>query len=180
MELWQEIQKSAERGAEKLVSMYGNRLFAAAFLLCSDEHEAEDLVFKTFDQVVKKIKQYKPTGDFFSWIYTIMLNFRRMELRKRHIDVVPIGTSGDFPDLIPTGVGDISQIFTREDVGNAIKQISSVLREVVVLKYFEGREIDEISGMLEIPVGTVKSRLHNARKELFELLTQLKKEKSND
>ena len=86
MEIWQEIRKNGENGAKKLVSEYGNRLFAAAILLCADEHEAEELVFRTFDRVIKKIRQYEPTGDFFNWIYAIMLNFRRMDLRKRHLD----------------------------------------------------------------------------------------------
>ena len=55
-------------------------------------------------------------------------------------------------------------------------KISPLLREVVVLKYFDGRDIDEIAGMLSVPPGTVKSRLHNARKELCELLNRQKKE----
>ena len=66
MEIWQEIRKNGENGAKKLVSEYGNRLFAAAILLCADEHEAEELVFRTFDRVIKKIRQYEPTGDFFN------------------------------------------------------------------------------------------------------------------
>ena len=66
MEIWQEIRKNGECGAKRLVSEYGNRLFSAAILLCSDEQEAEELVFRTFDCVIKKIRQYEPTGDFFS------------------------------------------------------------------------------------------------------------------
>ena len=180
MEIWQEIRKNGENGAKKLVSEYGNRLFAAAILLCADEHEAEELVFRTFDRVIKKIRQYKPTGDFFNWIYAIMLNFRRMDLRKRHLDIVPVGTPRDIPETSPSRVTYVRQLFTREDVGNALAKISPLLREVVVLKYFEGRDIDEIAGMLSVPPGTVKSRLHNARKELCELLNRQKKEECHD
>ena len=53
MEIWQEIRKNGENGARRLVSEYGNRLFAAALLLCSDDHDAEELVFRTFAQAVK-------------------------------------------------------------------------------------------------------------------------------
>ncbi|MBQ3099337.1 MAG: RNA polymerase sigma factor [Kiritimatiellae bacterium] len=180
MEIWQEIRKNGENGAKKLVSDYGNRLFAAAILLCADEHEAEELVFRTFDRVIKKIRQYEPTGEFFSWIYAIMLNFRRMDLRKRHLDIVPVGTPRDIPEASPSGVADLRRMFTREDVGNALAKISPLLREVVVLKYFEGRDIDEIAEMLTVPPGTVKSRLHNARKELCELLNRQKKEECHD
>ena len=180
MEIWQEIRKNGENGAKKLVSEYGNRLFAAAILLCADEHEAEELVFRTFDRVINKIRQYEPTGDFFSWIYAIMLNFRRMDLRKRHLDIVPVGTPRDVPEISPSGVADVRQMFTREDVCTALAKLSPLLREVVVLKYFEDRDIDEIAGMLSVPAGTVKSRLHNARKELCELLNRQKKEECHD
>lgn len=180
MEVWQEIRKNGENGARRLVSEYGNRLFAAAILLCSDEHEAEELVFRTFEQVVKKIRLYKPTGDFFSWTYAIMLNFRRMDIRKRRLDVVPVGAPRDVPEFSRSGVAEINQTFTREDVGDALARISPLLREVVVLKYLDGRDIDEIAEILSVPQGTVKSRLHNARKELCELLNRQKKEGCHD
>ena len=180
MEIWQEIRKNSENGANRLVSEYGNRLFAAAILLCANDHEAEELVFRTFAHAIKKIKQYEPTGEFFSWIYAIMLNFRRMDLRKQHLDVVPVGTPRDIPELSPSGVDDVHLMFTREDVGNAIRKISPLLREVVVLKYFEGHDIEKISRMLSVPAGTVKSRLHNARKELYDLLNRQKDEDCHD
>ena len=50
MEVWQEIRKDRERGAERLVAEYGNRLYAAAVLLCANDQDAEELVFRTFDQ----------------------------------------------------------------------------------------------------------------------------------
>ncbi len=180
MEIWQEIRKNGENGAKRLVSEYGNRLFVAAILLCSDESEAEELVFRTFERVIKKIGQYKPTGDFFGWIYAIMLNFRRMDLRRKHPDVIPVGTPIDIPESSPSGVADIRKIFTKEDVAYALAHISPILKEVAVLKYFEGREIDEIAALLAVPPGTVKSRLHNARRELCELLNGIRKEKCHD
>jgi RNA polymerase sigma-70 factor (ECF subfamily) len=170
MEIWQEIRKNGENGARRLVSEYGNRLFAAALLLCSDDHDAEELVFRTFAQAVKKIGQYEPSGEFFGWLYAIMINFRRMDLRKRHLDLVPVGDPRDIPESAPSGVADIRRAFSKEDVRMALDRISPVLREVVVLKYFEGRDVDEIATMLSVPSGTVKSRLHNARRELSELL----------
>lgn len=180
MEIWQEIRKNGESGAKRLVSEYGNRLFAAAILLCSDASEAEELVFRTFERAIKKIGQYEPTGDFFSWIYAVMLNFRRMDLRKKHPDVIPVGTPVDIPESSPAGVADIRKMFTAEDVAHALAHISPLLKEVVVLKYFEDRDIDEIAALLAVPSGTVKSRLHNARRELFELLNGIRKEKCND
>ena len=83
MEGWQTLRKNAEDGARRLVSEFGDRLLTAAAVLCRDDHLAEDLVFRTFDQAVKKIRQYQPTGDFYNWLYTILLNFWRMDVRKK-------------------------------------------------------------------------------------------------
>jgi RNA polymerase sigma-70 factor (ECF subfamily) len=170
MEIWQEIRKNGEIGARRLVSEYGNRLFGAALLLCSDDHDAEELVFRTFAQAVKKIKQYQPRGDFFAWLYAIMLNFRRMDIRKQHLDLIPVGDPRDIPESAPSGVADVRRAFTSEDVRLALRMISPVLREVILLRYFEGHGIEEIAEILSVPVGTVKSRLHNAKRELCELL----------
>ena len=69
MEVWQEIAKNAEQGAERLVAEYGDRLYAAATLLCRNNGDAEELVFRTLAQAAVKIRQYKPSGDFFSWLH---------------------------------------------------------------------------------------------------------------
>ena len=152
MEVWREIQQNVDDGARQLVSEYGNRLFAAASCLCRNDQDAEELVFRTFDQAVKKIRQYEPSGDFFCWLYTIMLNFRRMDLRRSGPDVVFMGSALDLPEQA------------------ALRALPEGTRAVVVLKYFEDRSVEEIAAQLVVPVGTVKSRLFNARRMLCELL----------
>ena len=176
MEVWQEIRKNKERGAERLVVEYGNRLYAAAVLLCANDHDAEELVFRTFDQAVKKIRRFDPNRNFFTWLYAIMLNFHRMDLRRRRVDVVPIGAAEDLPEQ---AVGAANETRTANDeVANAIRALSPPLREVVVLRYFADKTVEEIAVALNIPVGTVKSRLHNARETLVGLLPEHGKEKS--
>ena len=103
MEVWQEIAKNAERGAERLVTEYGDRLYAAATLLCHNNADAEELVFRTLAQAVSKIKLFKPEGDFCSWLYTILLNFRKMEARKNTPDIVLVGSTQDLPQISDGG-----------------------------------------------------------------------------
>ncbi len=168
MEIWQEIGKDKEHGAERLVSEYGNRLYAAAILLCANDHDAEELTFRTLDQAVKKIRLFDPARNFFTWLYTIMLNFHRMNLRRRRVDVVPMGAAEDLPEQIvgePPPTGGIS-----DRIDDAIRALSPQLREVVMLHYFADRSIDEIAAALDIPAGTVKSRLHHAREALSRIL----------
>ena len=154
-----------------MVAEYGNRLLAAATLMCRNDVDAEELVFRTFEQAVKKIRQFKPAGDFYKWLYTIMLNFRRMDIRRRHPDVVAFGTTADLPEVPIASFIDVVSAADAEAVRAAVKGLSEVHREVTVLRYFEGRTVEDIAEMLGVPVGTVKSRLHHARIALHAVLS---------
>ena len=170
MEVWQEIRKDRERGAERLVAEYGNRLYAAAVLLCSNDQDAEELVFRTFDQAVKKIRLFDPSRNFFTWLYAIMLNFHRMNHRRRRVEEVPMGAAEDLPEQTTDPAAGTQD--ADDEVANAIRALSQPLREVIVLRYFADKTVEEIAAALDIPVGTVKSRLYNARAELANLLSQ--------
>ena len=171
MDIWDLVRRDAECGAERMVAEYGNRLLAAATLMCRNDVDAEELVFRTFEQAVKKIRQFKPTGDFYKWLYTIMLNFHRMDVRRKGPDVVAFGTTADLPEVPIASFVDVVSVANAEEVRVAVQGLSEVHREVTVLRYFEGRTVEEIAEMLEVPVGTVKSRLHHARIQLHAVLT---------
>ena len=176
MEVWQEIAKNAERGAERLVAEYGDRLYAAATLLRRNNGDAEELVFRTLAQAVGKIRQFKPSGDFFSWLYTILLNFHRMELRKNRPDLVLVGSPQDLPQIAAKG-NDAAV----EEMREMVRELPPQIRETVVLKYFSGMSIEEIAAALGIPPGTVKSRLFNAKRILADRFRQTgQKGQSND
>jgi len=161
MEVWQEIAKNAERGAERLVAEYGDRLYAAATLLCRNSGDAEELVFRTLARAVAKIRQFRPSGDFFSWLYTILLNFHRMEMRRNRPDIVLVGAPHDLPQ-VSGGAANVAAEELRELVG----RLPPPIRETVVLKYFSGMSIEEVAAALNIPQGTVKSRLFTAKRIL--------------
>ena len=83
MEIYEEIRADRELGARRLVAEYRPRLEAAARMLCQDAHEAEDLVFRAFERAIERIDDFRPTGSFYYWVYTILLNIHRMDLRRR-------------------------------------------------------------------------------------------------
>ena len=155
MEVWQEIAKNAEHGAERLVAEYGDRLYAAATLLCRNNSDAEELVFRTLAQAVGKIRQYKPSGDFFSWLYTIL----------NRPDIVLVGSPQDLPQIPVGGNNDAA-----EEMREMVQQLPPQIRETVILKYFSGMSIEEIATTLAIPPGTVKSRLFTAKRILADEL----------
>jgi RNA polymerase sigma-70 factor (ECF subfamily) len=178
MEAWEQIPLDAEAGARKLVAEYGDRLFRAAVLLCRDEHLAEDLVFRTFERVVDRIGQYDPRLPFWNWLYTILLNFFRMDMRKRKAFVVEDAElaeeSLDSPD---EGISDRMSQLDAATIRKAVERLSPPFRETVVLRYFEDKTLQEMANLMAVPVGTVKWRLHQARSDLERMLSRLFKEK---
>ena len=180
MEIWQEIIKDRERGARALVAVYQDRLFAAALILCRDRAAAEELVFRTFARTIDKISSFRPNTNFYNWLYTIMINFRRMDIRKEK------GSPLTFTDAIPetpTEETPFTALAAKADhsaIRAAVAELSEPLKEVVLLRYFEGLQIEEIATTLALPLGTVKSRLNYARAVLArQLAKQLGKETKN-
>ena len=180
MEIWQEIIKDRERGARALVAVYQDRLFASALILCRDRAAAEDLLFRTFARALAKISSFRPNTNFYNWLYTIMINFRRMDIRKEKgspltfTDAIPETTTEETPFTALAAKADHAAIRV------AVAELSEPLKEVVILRYFEGLQLDEIATTLALPLGTVKSRLNYARAVLArQLAKQLGKETSN-
>jgi RNA polymerase sigma-70 factor (ECF subfamily) len=180
MEIWQEIIKHRERGARELVAVYKDRLFASALILCRDRDAAEDLLFRTFARALAKISSFRPNTNFYNWLYTIMINFRRMDIRKEK------GSPLTFTDALPetqTEETPYSALAAKVDhaaIRVAVAELSEPLKEVVLLRYFEGLQIEEIATTLALPLGTVKSRLNYARAVLARRLAKpLGKENPN-
>lgn len=172
MEIYEQIRLDRETGTRRLVAEYRARLQAAARLLCGDEHEAEDLVFRAFERAVLKIDDFRPTGSFYYWIYTILLNFHRMDARKKSARKVSL-VKGELPEVEDDGPNLFEEFTFRasaEAVRNAVSRLPGNYREVVVLRYFEEMSTAEIAKVAGIPEGTVRSRLHYAKDALYAML----------
>ena len=173
MEVWEEIEANPEKGSQRLIDEYGNRLYAAASMLCPDLAAAEDLVFRTLAQAVRKIAQYRGRAPFFSWLYRIMFNFWRMDMRRKGANALVFdGEVPEMEDAAPDPCEALAVKADAEAIRNAVDNLSEPLRTVVTLHYFEDFSLLEIAGILSLPLGTVKFRLHRARKELAAALAQ--------
>lgn len=173
MEIWEEISADRKVGAERLVAEYGDRLYTAACRIVQNESDAEDLVFRTFECVVSKIEQFGSRSSFFSWMYSVMLNFRRMDLRRKGANALVF--DGEIPEtesLAPDPCEMLAAKADAEFVRAVVDCLAEPLRTVVVLHYFEDFDLKEIATLLDLPIGTVKFRLYRARKELAAALAQ--------
>ena len=173
MEIWEEIAFDRERGAKRLVTELGDRLLTAAYQITQNSADAEDLVFRTFSQVIAKVGQYDGRSAFFTWIYRILLNFRRMDLRKKGANaLVFMDELPETEDPAPDPAEALALDSSATEVRAGVARLPEPLREAVVLRYFEGLSVSEIAALAEIPVGTVKYRLFEARKQLARYLVQ--------
>ena len=173
MEIWEEIAFDRERGAKRLVTELGDRLLTAAFQITQNSADAEDLVFRTFSQVIAKVGQYDGRSAFFTWIYRILLNFRRMDLRRKGANaLVFMEELPETEDPAPDPAEALALDSSAAEVRAGVARLSEPLREAVVLRYFDGLSVSEIAALVEVPVGTVKYRLFAARKQLARYLVQ--------
>lgn len=179
MEIWEQVSLDAEVGARRLVAEFGDRLYGAAVLLCRDVGVAEDLVFRTFERVIERIGQYDPALPFWNWLYAIMLNHFRMDMRKQKAFVpenasfVADALEAESMDLFQSRLGEADAAMVRE----AVERLPPPFRETIVLRYFEDKTLQEMAELMSAPIGTVKWRLHRARAELERVFSALFKDK---
>lgn len=164
MELYEEIVANREIGARRLVAEYGDRLYGASVALCRDTHTAEDLVFRTFEQVIERISLYNPKLSFYNWCYTILLNFFRTDCRKMK---AAVAEDESWVEEHARAVADADRSncekISAEDLRTAVDGLSPTLRETVVLHYYDDKSVEEMARIMSAPIGTVKWRLNKAR-----------------
>jgi len=146
--------------------------------ITDDASDAEDLVQETFLRAYRSWHTFVPGTDCLRWLATICRNQRIDQgRRERHeeivddVEVESLAAARLHKATVQAGVGDL---YTRIDLGpaiaRAISQLDPAFREVVMLSDVDGLSYEEISTCLGIPIGTVRSRLYRARRQLQEML----------
>jgi RNA polymerase sigma-70 factor (ECF subfamily) len=168
----------------QLVRRYERELYGYLRRYLGDAHLADDVFQNTFLQVYTKIGQYEAGRPVRPWLYTIATHQAIDALRRngRHQvssldqtrEQLPDGEVRGLVELLETrGPGPMEAAQSdeaREQVRNCVAQLPEFLRQVVILAYYQGLKYREIAEILDIPVGTVKSRLHAALLRLQESL----------
>ena len=182
MDIWREIAANQESGAKRLAAECGDRLFAAAIVLCRDRGAAEDLVFRTFVRAIQRIKHYREKAPFYNWLYAILLNIHRSDCRKRKAELLETGEILDDVDPVWINLSDPINPDEAQVVRTAVQSLPSPFCETVLLRYFEDKSLSEISELMSVPIGTVKSRLKRAQKRLNDMLSEIlgRRERGNE
>lgn len=164
---------------ERAVEQHGKATYNFAFRLTRNEADARDLTQEAFIRVYRSWKSFKPGTSFLSWIYRIVTNLHRDELRRqkgRYLveipeDNEPRALAGSRP-LAEDPIGEYVEGHLSEPVSKALQALSPEQRQIVILADIEECSYQEIAGIVGCSIGTVRSRLHRARGQLRKLVTR--------
>lgn len=180
-ELIAQFQAGNEDAYLEIVERFKNRLFAFIYRFVGDEDLAEDLVQDTLIKVYTHRHAYREIARFSTWIYTIAGNLARTELRKRKrratFSMSALGLGGreyELPseDFTPSKTLEGKQ--TEKHIRIALAKLPLHFRTVIILRDVQELSYEEISKIMKIPLGTVKSRVNRARLRLQEMLSNLR------
>ncbi len=177
------VGQGDNRAFEELVKRYKNRLINFIYQIVGDREAAEDLTQEAFVRVYRHAHRFREGAVFSTWVYTIASNLAKNELRnrtRRPYFSWGQGTKKDEDDDFDplTLMGDETQ---RPDIVNENRELREVLLKAVAslnqkyktiftLRDLQGLSYEEIAEILEIPMGTVKSRVNRARLALKEAM----------
>lgn len=168
---------------EKLITQYNRYVYNIAYRMMGNEEDAKDMAQEALIKAYKNIKTFKQESTFSTWLYRIVINCCKDEIRKRQHKTVSLDAelSEDFTGmaLIEDKDSKVNPVIVyeqqelREEIQNALNSLSEDAKSIVVLKDIMGYSYQEIGDILQIPIGTVRSRLSRSRQLLKQQL-QLK------
>jgi RNA polymerase sigma-70 factor (ECF subfamily) len=165
-----------------LVQRYQDRLYPTIVRVIGSAEDAKDVLQDTFLRAFEKLDQFQGESSFYTWLYRIAVNLALSGHRRHRVRSLarpngehPVRRGEDMADgsadADPTS--SLERAEREQMVEAALDELCPDHRAVIVLKDFDGRRYEEISAVLDIPVGTVRSRLHRARCELRDRLSSL-------
>lgn len=179
-ELIERFQNGDLYAFDLIVKRYKNQLLNFVYRFLGNAEEAEDLVQETFLRVYRNRKAYQKVAKFSTWIYTIAGNLAKTELRKRKrrkfFSISDLGYNEkdyDISDEAYNPEKDVDGRMKEEIIHREIEALSPKFREVIILRDVQQLSYEEISQIVNIPLGTVKSRVNRGRLKLQEKLKSI-------
>ncbi len=163
----------------ELVLRYQDRLYNSLVRVLGSAEDARDAVQEAFVQAFVKLESFRGSSAFYTWLYRIAFNQAMSHARrKRPTQSLDDGRADRGREPVdgqpaPDARLDASERATQ--VHRALAELSAEFRQVIVLREMDGCKYEEIAEMLELPIGTVRSRLFRARLELRDRLAPIVK-----
>ena len=161
-----------------IVEKYTPILYSLTYKMIGYTDEVEDIVQEIFLKVYASLHRFKLSSRFLPWIYTIAINHMRTYAKKRnkrkkinflYLDKNDTGEIHDIKQIDPEEIFLLKE--AEECAIRALSLLKAEYREVFLLRSLEGLSVKEVSSILKIPQGTVKTHLHRAKKMLIKILS---------
>lgn len=162
----------------RLVTRYQDRLFHAMTHIVGSAEDAHDVVQDACVQAFLKLEGFRRTSAFYTWLYRIALNMAASRRRRARpiysLDGDQVAGAGQVADSTSSARPShrLEQQETVSRVQIALQSLAEEYRAVLVLREMDGCDYDMIAEVLDLPVGTVRSRLHRARAQMRDLLKE--------
>lgn len=165
----------------QLVRKYQDRLYHALVHTLGNEHDARDVAQEAFVQAYCKLSTFQHAARFYTWLYRIAFNLAMSHLRRRRPERFSdrqAGADGHWERSVAARPEEdpLQRQETCHRVQQALRRLPEEYRTVLVLREMEERSYEEIAEILQLPLGTVRSRLHRARSQMREELETLLQE----
>ncbi len=173
VELLNRYLKGDVSAFDELVRAHEDRVFGICLRIMRDRDAALDAVQETFVTLFRKADRYQAKAAFSTWLYRVTVNTCYDQLRKaKRRRVEPLPETADPADIHS---GDLLEaVELRPDIEKALQEMPVEFRSAVVLVDLEGLALETAAQILDVPIGTVKSRVFRGRKVLAESLGNLR------
>lgn len=170
-----EVLKGDQNAYGEIVELYKDKVFQLCYRMLGNRHEAEDMAQEAFIRAYVNIARFNLELKFSTWIYRIATNLCIDRIRKKkpdfYLDAEVSGTDGltmysqvsahtNLPE------DDLESMELQATIQREISRLPEKYRSVIVLKYIEELSLKDISEVLDMPLGTVKTRIHRGREAL--------------
>lgn len=160
----------------ELITRYQDRLFNTVYRLLANAEDAQDVVQDAFLHAYQSLDSFKGDSQFFTWLYRIAINTAISLKRKQQGGVRMLaGPHEEGVEPLDLSLASqpghaLEQAEQAQHIQRALNRLSPEHRAVLVMKDIDGYKYEQMAELLEVPIGTVRSRLHRARLELRGIL----------
>ncbi len=177
-----EVLKGDHNAFGEIVEIYKEKVFQLCYRMLGNRHEAEDMAQEAFVRAYVNIHTFNIKLKFSTWLYRIATNLCIDRIRKKkpdyHLDAEVAGTEGltMYSQIAADTVmpeEELESLELQDTVQKEILKLPEKYRTVIVLKYIEELSLKEISEILDLPIGTIKTRIHRGREALRKQLSNL-------
>lgn len=170
-----QVKNGDQNAFAEIVELYKDKVYQICYRMLGNQHEAEDIAQEAFIRAYVNIHSYDMKRKFSTWLFRIATNLSIDRIRKKkpdyYLDAEVAGTEGltmysQIAADDPLPETEVETLELQDMIQQEILRLPEKYRAVIVLKYIEDLSLKEISDILDLPIGTVKTRIHRGREAL--------------